>query len=246
MSGHCVPTLHRKKRLCEEHKTTCYFVCFRKDAGISLEKNSSLSLSFTYTDPGGHISLCLRGPLAIGQAGNLASSPLDTTHVQEYGCQTRNHNDHSIKPYFCGLGWIRAHVGNLGNEKADELAKEAITSTEAAVLTFPPPPRSSAKPDLKQRALAKWQRRWDDGINGRSTYEVIKMVGPQIITGRNSSSNLSQDTGPSDPIFSVSENTRSTAVPVENLACLFTMPPSAASRFLTTSGVQQINTLNPG
>ncbi|GBO32341.1 hypothetical protein AVEN_1612-1 [Araneus ventricosus] len=74
------------------------------------------------------------------------------------------------------LGWIRAHVGHLGNEKADELAKEAITSTEAAVLTVPLP-RSSAKQDLKQRALAKWQRRWDDGINGRFAYEVIKKVG---------------------------------------------------------------------
>ncbi|GBN24332.1 hypothetical protein AVEN_33967-1 [Araneus ventricosus] len=74
MSGHCVPTLHRKKRLCEEHKTTCYFVCFRKDAGISLEKNSSLYLSFT--DPGGPYQLMFKGSLAIWQAGNLASPPL--------------------------------------------------------------------------------------------------------------------------------------------------------------------------
>ncbi|GBM00067.1 hypothetical protein AVEN_214134-1 [Araneus ventricosus] len=81
------------------------------------------------------------------------------------------YNTHNIT-----LGWIRAHVGHLGNEKADELAKEAITSTEASMLTIPLP-RSSAKQDLKQRALAKWQRRWDDGINGRSTYEIIKKLG---------------------------------------------------------------------
>ncbi|GBO24979.1 hypothetical protein AVEN_30659-1, partial [Araneus ventricosus] len=36
-----------------------------KDAGISLGKNSSLSLSFTYTYPG--------GPLAIGQPGQSAT-----------------------------------------------------------------------------------------------------------------------------------------------------------------------------
>ncbi|GBN14984.1 Biotinidase, partial [Araneus ventricosus] len=81
------------------------------------------------------------------------------------------YNTHNIR-----LGWIRAHAGYLGNERADELAKEAITSTEAVVLTFSLP-RSSTEQDLKQRALPKWQRRWDDGINGRSTYEVIKKVG---------------------------------------------------------------------
>ncbi|GBN49074.1 hypothetical protein AVEN_38074-1 [Araneus ventricosus] len=64
----------------------------------------------------------------------------------------------------------------MGNEKSDELAKETITSTEAAVLTVPLP-RSSSKQDLKHRALAKWQRRWDDGIHGHSTYEIIKKVG---------------------------------------------------------------------
>ncbi|GBM19658.1 hypothetical protein AVEN_247630-1 [Araneus ventricosus] len=42
------------------------------------------------------------------------------------------------------LGWIRAHVGHMGKEKDDELAKEAIMSTEAAVLTVPLY-RSSAK-----------------------------------------------------------------------------------------------------
>ncbi|GBN59585.1 hypothetical protein AVEN_155333-1 [Araneus ventricosus] len=81
------------------------------------------------------------------------------------------YNTHNIR-----LCWIRAHVGHLGNEKADELAKEAITSAEAAVLMVPLP-RSSAKQDLKQRELAKWQSRWDDGINGCSTYEIIKKVG---------------------------------------------------------------------
>ncbi|GBN48215.1 hypothetical protein AVEN_242799-1 [Araneus ventricosus] len=81
------------------------------------------------------------------------------------------YNTHNIR-----LCWIRAHVGHLGNEKADELAKEAITSAEAAVLMVPLP-RSSAKQDLKQRELAKWQSRLDDGINGCSTYEIIKKVG---------------------------------------------------------------------
>ncbi|GBN80804.1 hypothetical protein AVEN_53872-1 [Araneus ventricosus] len=85
MSGLCVPTLHRKKSLCEGHKTTCYFVCFRKDAGISLGKKNLLFLSLSHTQIlGAHISLCLRGPLAIGQAGNLASPPLFGHNIEEF------------------------------------------------------------------------------------------------------------------------------------------------------------------
>ncbi|GBN05208.1 hypothetical protein AVEN_143036-1 [Araneus ventricosus] len=84
MSGHCVPTLQRKKRFCEEHKTTCYFDCFRKDAGISLEKKIIPFLSLSHTQIlGAHISLSLRGPLAIGQAGNLASPPLSTDLLEK-------------------------------------------------------------------------------------------------------------------------------------------------------------------
>ncbi|GBM10333.1 hypothetical protein AVEN_131072-1 [Araneus ventricosus] len=83
-------------------------------------------------------------------------------------------NSHKIR-----LGWIRAHAGHLGNEKADELAKEAITSTDAAVVTIPLT-RNSAKQDLKQRALTKWQQQWDEHKSVRSTHNVLKKVGLQI------------------------------------------------------------------
>ncbi|GBO01509.1 hypothetical protein AVEN_181646-1 [Araneus ventricosus] len=52
--------------------------------------------------------------------------------------------------------------------------KPVVILLSLSVFAFP---LSTAKQDLKQRALAKWQRRWDDGINGFSTYEVIKKVG---------------------------------------------------------------------
>ncbi|GBN18580.1 hypothetical protein AVEN_220765-1, partial [Araneus ventricosus] len=106
------------------------------------------------------------------------------------------------------------------------LNKKSNSSIARYIKTHGSLPRNSAKQDLKQRALAKWQRRWDDGINSRSTYEIVKKVG------------LRNHNWPRQPIFSDSENTRTTAVPVENLARLFTMPPSAASRFLTNSSVQ--------
>ncbi|GBM31216.1 hypothetical protein AVEN_193346-1 [Araneus ventricosus] len=143
------------------------------------------------------------------------------------------YNTHNIR-----LGWIRAHVGHLGNEKADELAKEVIKSMEAAVLTVPLP-RSNAKQDLKQQALAKWQRRWDDDINDRPTYEVIKKVG---LRNHNWSRQLIQFITGHGPFPSYlfrfgkhPDNCCACGEPGTPLHC-------AASCFLTTSGVQQITT----
>ncbi|GBM00323.1 hypothetical protein AVEN_32662-1 [Araneus ventricosus] len=45
---------------------------------------------------------------------------------------------HSHEKRYCACH-LSAHVEHLRNEKAHELAKEAITSTEAAVLTVPFP-----------------------------------------------------------------------------------------------------------
>ncbi|GBN29560.1 hypothetical protein AVEN_132356-1 [Araneus ventricosus] len=55
------------------------------------------------------------------------------------------------------LGWIKVNVGHLGDEKADELAKGAIISTEVPLLQIPFP-RSSTERELKEIALAKWQK----------------------------------------------------------------------------------------
>ncbi|GBL94037.1 hypothetical protein AVEN_185013-1 [Araneus ventricosus] len=88
----------------------------------------------------------------------------------------------------------------------------------------PPLPRSSAKQDIKQRALAKWQRFWDDDINGRSTYEVTKKVRLRNHYWQRQLIQFITEHGSSHLIFSDLENTRTTAVPVENLARLFTIP----------------------
>ncbi|GBM22055.1 Putative protein in type-1 retrotransposable element R1DM [Araneus ventricosus] len=73
------------------------------------------------------------------------------------------------------LGWIRAHVGHQGNEKADELAKAAITSTMAQEMHIPLP-RSSIKRELNRKAMERWQLLWDRGKNGRSTHDVLPKV----------------------------------------------------------------------
>ncbi|GBM04374.1 hypothetical protein AVEN_208586-1 [Araneus ventricosus] len=62
----------------------------------------------------------------------------------------------------------------MGKEKADELAKGAITSAEAVVV---PLTRSSIKREFQGRVLIKWQKQWDDGGSGRTTNKVLQKVG---------------------------------------------------------------------
>ncbi|CAL1296084.1 unnamed protein product [Larinioides sclopetarius] len=73
------------------------------------------------------------------------------------------------------LGWIKAHIRHVGNERADDLAKSAITSIEATTIKIPIP-RSCLKRNLKE-ALSEWQTQWDDETrNGQTTHQVIPKV----------------------------------------------------------------------
>ncbi|GBN48509.1 hypothetical protein AVEN_7894-1, partial [Araneus ventricosus] len=58
------------------------------------------------------------------------------------------------------LRWLKAHVGYLGNEFADQLAKEAITKGDPFLL---PKPLSYLKAKIKSAALSIWQDNWDNG-----------------------------------------------------------------------------------
>ncbi|GBO12462.1 hypothetical protein AVEN_190121-1 [Araneus ventricosus] len=64
------------------------------------------------------------------------------------------------------LRWLKAHVGYLGHECADQLAKEAITKGDPFLL---PEPLSYLKAEIKSAALSIWQDNWDNGETGRST-----------------------------------------------------------------------------
>ncbi|GBN76350.1 hypothetical protein AVEN_51349-1 [Araneus ventricosus] len=69
VSGHCVPALHKKGCVRNIKLAAILSVCFRKDAGITLEKISSLSFSFTHTHIlEAHIGLCLRANWQPGQS----------------------------------------------------------------------------------------------------------------------------------------------------------------------------------
>ncbi|GBM10955.1 hypothetical protein AVEN_171437-1 [Araneus ventricosus] len=68
------------------------------------------------------------------------------------------------------LRWLKAHVGFLGDECADQLAKVAITKGDPFLL---PKPLSCLKSEMKSAALSIWQDNWDNGETCRSTYDIV-------------------------------------------------------------------------
>jgi len=61
------------------------------------------------------------------------------------------------KIQFC---WVKAHVGILGNELADTLAKGAATNLDIAE-SYNRVPKSVVKRELEDRSVDKWQRDWN-------------------------------------------------------------------------------------
>ncbi|GBM45027.1 hypothetical protein AVEN_98878-1 [Araneus ventricosus] len=68
---------------------------------------------------------------------------------------------------------LKAHVGYLGNELADQLAKEAITKGDPFLL---PKPLYHLKSEIKSAALSIWQDNWVNRETGRSTHDIVVRV----------------------------------------------------------------------
>ncbi|GBM38211.1 hypothetical protein AVEN_8274-1 [Araneus ventricosus] len=71
------------------------------------------------------------------------------------------------------LRWLKALVGYLGNECADQLAKQAITKGDTFFL---PKPLSYLKYEIRSAALSIWQDNWDNGETGRGTHDIVPRV----------------------------------------------------------------------
>ena len=63
--------------------------------------------------------------------------------------------------------WIKAHVGYEGNERADQLAREAVKNSQVGVNT----PQSWAcyKAQLKEEIYKEWEWRWTNDNSSRMT-----------------------------------------------------------------------------
>lgn len=74
------------------------------------------------------------------------------------------------------IGWVKAHIGIHGNERADSLAKQVILAgiyDEEVELPFPP---SAVRLHFNRQIHVEWQLEWSNGQTGRKTYAIIKNV----------------------------------------------------------------------
>ncbi|GBM44380.1 hypothetical protein AVEN_147389-1 [Araneus ventricosus] len=71
------------------------------------------------------------------------------------------------------ISWIKAHADYPGNEKADSLAKEAITSGCPYNILLPV---SYVKSHLRQLMIRDWQNTWKNGKTGRLVNKLLPTV----------------------------------------------------------------------
>lgn len=79
------------------------------------------------------------------------------------------------------FGWVRAHVGTEGNERADSLAKSVITGNIYNEEINLPIPMSYIKNYYTKQSLIDWQSSWSNSEKGRHTYEIIRRVNTDFV-----------------------------------------------------------------
>ncbi|GBM19644.1 hypothetical protein AVEN_107311-1 [Araneus ventricosus] len=134
------------------------------------------------------------------------------------------------------VSWVKAHAGNIGNERADQLAKDATQHGQPYSLTKLPKPH--LKGLLRKSMLEESQTSWKNGDTGRKIYNIMPSVSLRPLIGleRMLSSSLNMALSlPTSKGFTCL--TAIIAVVVE-LARHFSMPRSVFSQCLGILGSQ--------
>ena len=77
------------------------------------------------------------------------------------------------KEWTIQIAWIKAHVGNYGNELADRPAKEATKNKETIYKIIP---KSQIVQQVKQQSIEKWQTQWEQTTKGRITKQFFSNI----------------------------------------------------------------------
>ncbi|GBM63425.1 hypothetical protein AVEN_82273-1 [Araneus ventricosus] len=70
--------------------------------------------------------------------------------------------------------WVKAHAGNIGNERAVQLAKDATQHGQPYTLTKLPKPHINGI--LRKSMLEEWQTSWKNSDAGRKIYNIMPSV----------------------------------------------------------------------
>jgi len=88
---------------------------------------------------------------------SIKNARIHTSLIHKIRLQTRKLEQADWNVRFC---WVKAHVGTLGNELADRLAKEAATNADIAIC-YNKIPKSVVQCELEKTSVEKWQSMWN-------------------------------------------------------------------------------------
>lgn len=77
--------------------------------------------------------------------------------------------------------WVKAHIGVLGNERADSLAKDATARN--TVDYYVKISKYGINKALYKKMLDNWQLEWNNNVAGRSTYNILPFVSDKRVYG---------------------------------------------------------------
>jgi hypothetical protein len=78
------------------------------------------------------------------------------------------------------IHWIKAHVGHMGNEKADELAKLGTQKSSYHVEPIIPVPLSWTKSKIRSYLYKEWTLRWQSTNEARQTKVFFHTPNPKL------------------------------------------------------------------
>ncbi|GBO27689.1 hypothetical protein AVEN_161323-1 [Araneus ventricosus] len=72
------------------------------------------------------------------------------------------------------VSWVKAHAGNIGCERADQLGKDATQHGQPYSHTKLPKPHKKGL--LRKSMLEEWQTSWKNGDTGRKIFNIMPSV----------------------------------------------------------------------